>query len=302
MVIRSLTRSLIFACAAALSAAPALARPILELQAPAKATTTPAFSAAGGVTTSESLEKALEEETSTLATIDAPPSAAEVNDPAKAPYKALIDDMLDGQLETEPSDTAIRPQLDKPSPQTLLYGEKQLRQRAKSIRDELSALFEDPVLEGETEEMRELRLRQEIAMKAAYAGPSATQATPDERRANGSSSHSDPSEQVAREAIYLRFTELALFIWDTLTHPVAISIAVLYGLTRALIAIVRMAPKRHRVRRRSRRRPRSRTAATAIAVAAPGQQPEFHALPSKRPRSSRHRRRRRSLLDRLFSF
>ncbi|QID19296.1 hypothetical protein G3580_17745 [Nitrogeniibacter mangrovi] len=214
------------------------------------------------------------------------PAVADTGIRSGDPYRAMIDDMLATPRQGRVPDAAATAH----DSSTLFYDEKELQARAASFKAELSAILGDDTPAEQSAEERELTLKKEIAMRAAYA----------DSAAGGRQGHTSQADDTGR----LRMIELAFLMWDILTHPLTLSLIALYGLARLAIAILRVARDPHG-RKRRQRHGSSRGPAT---VARPSQPPPSRtpeacsAEPRRRGhRSSRRRRSRGSFLDRFRS-
>ncbi|MCB1959177.1 MAG: hypothetical protein KDE68_01420 [Rhodocyclaceae bacterium] len=302
MKIWRLTRSLLLACATALTAAPLAARPILDADSPPAAAPAPA-----ALTAAADAKPALgvppTEEALLPGRSDIPLAGIEADAPDADAYARMIDDILDiPQTGRDSLEEASRPRLGQATgADALMAGEEAaVRARVRGLRDRMSPLFEEQILEGESEEARELRLRQEIALKASGVRADPTVGL-------GGSTHPDGQRDVddaptrpddGSGLAYLRIMQMLFLIWDTLTHPASLVLILLYALARGLLAIARMQPKRRRTRRRSR----AALPQTAAPHSTPAPTMATETAATTTPRRSRHRRRRRGFFERLLSF
>lgn len=212
------------------------------------------------------------------------------------PYKALVSDMIaaPGQRRAQAADGgALR--LDTSAEDTaLFYEERVLDARIRALKSSLSSVLGKDPASARSDEERELELQNEIALDAANRRSQAG--------GNGPSrAERDANEAMARKRLY----ELMFLAWDTLTHPVTITLAVLFGLGRLGLAILRVA--RDPNGKGSARRSSSqgyRSAPPPDATADPARDERDPHTRSRRHRS-KHRsyrhRSRRSLLDRIRS-
>ena len=301
MEIRRRYRCLLLACVATLATAPAAARPILEAGTTAPTHPPQAGADSGFVLHAPETPSALPDDTLSLDAAQVlgragPQEAAEAQARSADADARLIADMLDAPRPGPTGPNADpRPRLDETSPHALLHDEEALKQRLREMRDGLSPLFDPKVLEGESEDERELRLRREIALKDSEIRRSVTVGLTNSTPATTTPQRGEPQD--GAERAQLRIAQLLLLLWDIATHPISITLVLLYGLVRGVAAILQMAPRRRRTRHRSRKK----TARTTPPSAAPDLAMTREMAPPTPRAKRRHRRRRRSFLDRLRS-
>jgi hypothetical protein len=239
----------------------------------------------------------------TAADGDAPESAAglavenvDLGHTSSNPYQSMVEDLVSTPKTGQRGLDAKTPDPKAQVQRSLFYDENELKSRLDSVKSAVSSLLGDDEPKNRSDEERELGLQRDIAMRDAYRG--AHLAGGSSLGDGGASAASTRQDDTAK----VRLIELAFLLWDILTHPVTLTILVLYGLARLTLAIVRVAKDPHGRRKRGRR------SAGRISVTAPKAQP-VHATTAtdveteqerryrERRRRSRRHRSRRSFLD-----
>jgi len=219
---------------------------------------------------------------------------------ADNPYKAMIEDLVGGPKSDDRDPQAPRRPDTTPPPEqrSMFYDEDELKARATSVKSAVTSMFGDDEPKVQSEEERELSLQRDIAMRGAYRGA----------RLAGGVGVGDAGDGEARRAgeaqdnkAKMRMMELGFMLWDVLTHPLTIALLVLYGFTRMVIAMVRVAKDPYgRNKREHGDRGHARRASDAPASRAPTPlelETEQERRYRERRRHSRRRRSRRSFLD-----
>jgi hypothetical protein len=216
------------------------------------------------------------------------------------PYKAMVDDIVTAptaQVRLDTGEAHPEAQVKR----SLIYSEAEINSRVDALKNALSGLLGDDEPEARSDEERELSLQRDIAMRGAYRGAGLGGSAQE----GGGGASPQSQDGTAR----VRLLELAFLLWDILTHPVTITVLVLYGLARLTVAIIRVAKdphgrkKRGASRRHAGTNPHSRPAPAQRSELPPEPARTEPARPERthRRHGRRHSRGRRSLLDRFRS-
>ena len=213
------------------------------------------------------------------------------------PYKAMVEDIVAAPGADRPTAAAELLKNKNESGRALFYDDDELKARMAAVKSTLSSLFGDDGPKAESDEERELSLQKDIAMRGAYRGA----ALPGGRAYGGASSSSAAQAPQDEATGRLRLAELAFLLWDILTHPLTLTVLVLYALARLTVAIFRVARNphgdKHKGQRASHHRGHSRPMEPVARQAAGEPAPKAEQRHRHRHHASRRHRRKRSFLD-----
>lgn len=227
------------------------------------------------------------------AALEAPIAASELD---LGVQSASVHDLVRGITDNDETRPAALRLDDKPAtkPDTLFYQVEEVEARAEAIKSRIASLLGNTPDE-QSEEERERALQQKIALDKSYSSG----ATGLSGQRSGA-----PRSDLDNPTLRLRLIEFALIVWDVLTHPVTITLAVLGFIGRVVLAMLRLKRERKSSRRRRSHSRRARgnaapEAVTARSIEQPMTEYEQQLERRRQRRYSRSRRhhRRSSLLD-----